>query len=62
VRFGALFDRTMRPLLPLLDNTRRATIEKAERMLEWKSRLREDAIVATAERLIRFGIVARKAR
>ncbi|OLC44217.1 MAG: epimerase [Acidobacteria bacterium 13_1_40CM_65_14] len=62
VRFGALFDRTMRPLLPLLDNTRRATSAKAERMLGWNPRLREDAIVATAESLIRFGIVAGKAR
>ncbi len=57
VRFGALFDRTLRPLLPLLDNTRRATSAKAERVLGWKPRSREDAIVATGESLVRFGIV-----
>ena len=62
VRFVAMFDPTMRPLLPLLDNTRRATSEKAEHVLGWKPRLREDAIVATAESLVKFGIVGRAAR
>ena len=62
VRFSALFDRTVRPLLPLLDNTRRATSAKAERLLGWKPRSREDAIHATAESLIKFGIVEGNAR
>jgi nucleoside-diphosphate-sugar epimerase len=62
VRFGAVFDRTMRPLLPLLDNTRRATSAKAERLLGWTPRSREDAIAATAESLIQFGIVKGTAR
>jgi dihydroflavonol-4-reductase len=31
---------------------------KAERVLGWKPRSREDAIVATAESLLKFGIVA----
>jgi nucleoside-diphosphate-sugar epimerase len=59
VRFAAVFDRTMRPLLPLLDNTRRATSAKAERLLGWRPRSREDAIVATAESLVKFGVVRR---
>jgi nucleoside-diphosphate-sugar epimerase len=58
VRFGGLFDRTIQPLIPLLDSTRRATGAKAERVLGWKPRSREDTIIATAESLIRFGIVA----
>ena len=58
VRVVALFDPTVRPLLPLLDNTRHATSEKAERVLGWRPRSREDAIVATAESLVKFGIVA----
>jgi nucleoside-diphosphate-sugar epimerase len=62
VRFVALFDSTMRPLLPLLDNKRNAMSAKAERVLRWKPRSREDAIVATAESLIKFGIVATTAR
>jgi nucleoside-diphosphate-sugar epimerase len=62
VRVAAVFDATIRPLLPLLDNTRRATSVKAERLLGWTPRSREDAIAATAESLIRFGIVGGKAR
>jgi len=57
VRVAALFDPTMRTLLPLLDNTRHATSAKAERVLGWKPRPREEAIVATAESLLKFGIL-----
>jgi nucleoside-diphosphate-sugar epimerase len=57
VRFVALFDPRMRPLLPLLGNIRNATSAKAERVLGWKPRSAEDAIVATAESLLGFGIV-----
>jgi nucleoside-diphosphate-sugar epimerase len=57
VRIVALFDSTVRPMLPLLDNTRQATSAKAERVLGWTPIPREDAIVATAESLIRFGII-----
>jgi dihydroflavonol-4-reductase len=57
VRLAARFDPSMRQLLPLLDNIRNATSAKAERILGWKPRPREEAIVATAESLIRFGIV-----
>ncbi len=62
VRFVALFDSTMRPLVPLLDNKRHATSAKAEHVLGWKPRSREDAIVATAESLMKFGIVGTTAR
>jgi len=58
VRVVALFDPTVRPMLPLLDNMRHATSAKAERLLGWRPRSREDAIAATAESLIKFGIVA----
>ena len=57
VRFVALFDPGMRQLLPLLGNIRNATSAKAERVLGWKPRPRDDAIVATAESLVKFGIV-----
>jgi dihydroflavonol-4-reductase len=57
VRIAARFDPTLRTLLPLLDNTRRATAAKAERALGWRPRPREEAIVATAESLVKFGIV-----
>ena len=58
VRVVALFDPTVRSMVPLLDNTRHATSAKAERVLGWRPRSREDAIVATAESLVKFGIVA----
>jgi nucleoside-diphosphate-sugar epimerase len=58
VRLVARFDPTLRPLLPLLDNTRQATSAKAERVLGWKPRPGEDAIVATAESLLKFGILS----
>jgi nucleoside-diphosphate-sugar epimerase len=57
VRIAAVFDPTVRPLLPLLDSQRRATSAKAERVLGWRPRSREDAITATGESLVRFGIV-----
>ena len=57
VRLVALFDPSMKQVLPLLGNIRNATSAMAERVLGWKPRPREDAIVATAESLVKFGIV-----
>jgi nucleoside-diphosphate-sugar epimerase len=57
VRLVARFDPSMRQLLPLLGNVRNATSAKAERVLGWQPRPREDAIAATAESLVKFGIV-----
>jgi nucleoside-diphosphate-sugar epimerase len=57
VRLVALFDPRMKPLLPLLGKVRNATSAKAERVLGWKPRPREDAIAASAESLLKFGIV-----
>jgi len=57
VRLSATFSPQMRSLLPLLGNVRNATSAKAERMLGWKPRSREDAVVATAQSLIEFGVV-----
>ena len=62
VRVAARFDRTLKTVVPLLDSTRRATSAKAERLLEWRPRSPEDAIMATAESLIKFGIVTASAR
>ncbi len=57
VRFASRFDRTLRPLVPLLDSTRHATSAKAQRLLGWQPRPPEEAIVAAAESLIAFGVV-----
>jgi nucleoside-diphosphate-sugar epimerase len=59
VRFGALFDPQLRQLLPMLGKIRHATSAKAERVLGWTPRSREDALVATAESLLKFGVVGR---
>lgn len=57
VRLGALRDPALRGSLPLLGRTLNATSEKAKRLLGWAPRSREDAIAATAESLIRLGLV-----
>ncbi|NYF21794.1 nucleoside-diphosphate-sugar epimerase [Xanthomonas sp. JAI131] len=57
VRLGALKDPAMRGSVPLLGRNMNATSEKARRLLGWTPRSREDAIVATAESLIRLGLV-----
>ena len=54
IRAVSMFDPRMRQLLPNLGKARNATSAKAQRLLGWKPRSREDAIVATAESLIRF--------
>lgn len=57
IRIGALKDPTMRGAVPLLGLNLNATSEKAIRLLGWAPRPREDAIVATAESLIRLGLL-----
>jgi nucleoside-diphosphate-sugar epimerase len=57
VRVGALFDPRMRQLLPNLGKIRNTTSAKAQRLLGWQPRSREDAIVATAESLMQFRMV-----
>lgn len=57
VRLVARFDPTLVPLLPLLGKVRNATSAKARRVLGWSPRSREEALVATAESLMSFGLV-----
>jgi dihydroflavonol-4-reductase len=57
VRLLAPFDARLRPLIPLLGKIRNVTSAKARRVLAWNPRPPEDAIVATAESLIRLGVV-----
>src|SRR5271154_4362451 len=55
-RLAALRDQAIRPILPELGKAKNATNEKAKRMLGWAPRSNEDAIVATAESLLRLGL------
>jgi dihydroflavonol-4-reductase len=41
----------------MLGKVRHATSAKAERMLGWKPRPAADALIATAESLMKFGVV-----
>ena len=57
VRFGALFNPTLRQIVPRLGPPKPASNEKAKRVLGWEPRSNDEAIVATAESLIRLGLV-----
>ena len=57
VRLAAKRDPRMQQVLPLLGNIRNASSEKAKRMLGWSPRSNEEAVVATAESLMRFGLL-----
>lgn len=57
VRFASIFDPELRQITPELGRYKNATNEKARRLLQWAPRSREDAIVATAESLLRLGLL-----
>lgn len=57
VRLTALFNVEARALLPMLGKARNATSAKAQRVLGWQPRSWEDAVIATAESLIRLDLV-----
>jgi nucleoside-diphosphate-sugar epimerase len=57
VRLAAKRDRGLQQLLPLLGNIRNVTAQKAVRVLGWSPRSNEEAVVATAESLVRFGLL-----
>ncbi len=57
VRVAALFDPAIKQILPELGKRKNATSEKAQRILGWSPRSSEESIVATAESLIRLGLL-----
>ena len=57
LRVVALFDPTVRLILPELGKVKTATGEKARRLLGWSPRSTEEAIVATGESLVRLGLL-----
>jgi nucleoside-diphosphate-sugar epimerase len=60
VRLAALVDPSLRQVIGELGKTKNATSEKARRLLGWAPHSREDALVATAESLIRLGLLKEK--
>ena len=57
LRIAALRDPAIKLILPELGKPKNATNEKAKRLLGWNPRPNEDAIVATAESLVRLGLL-----
>jgi nucleoside-diphosphate-sugar epimerase len=57
VRLAALRDPAVRQILPELGKMKNGTNDKAKRLLGWAPRPPEDAIVATAESLVRLGLL-----
>ena len=60
VRLAALADPAVKQILPELGKHKNATGEKAQRVLAWKPRSIEDAIVATAESLLDLGLLKKR--
>jgi dihydroflavonol-4-reductase len=57
VRLSSIFDPSVALIVPELGKVKNATSEKARRVLGWVPRSREDAIAATAESLLRLGLL-----
>ncbi len=57
VRLAALRDPAVKQILPELGKRKNATNAKAKRVLGWNPRSNEESIVATAESLVRLGLL-----
>ena len=57
VKLSSLFDPAVRQITPELGKHKNATGEKAKRLLGWNPISREDALVATAESLVRLKLL-----
>ena len=62
VRIAALRDPAIRLILPELGKLKNASNEKAKRLLGWAPRSNEESIVATAESLVRLGLLKDSAK
>ena len=60
LRAASWLDPSVKQVLPELGRIRNATGDKAREVLGWKPRSREDALVATAESLMRLGMLKEK--
>lgn len=57
LRLAALVNTSVRPLIPELGHVRYANNEKVKRVFGWTPRSHEESIVATAESLVRLGLL-----
>ena len=59
VRISAMFNPVARQILPDLGRVKNASNEKAKRVLGWAPRSNDESIYATAESLVRLGLLKR---
>lgn len=57
VRIAALFNPAAKNIVSQLGRIKNASNEKAKTLLGWKPRTNEEAILASAESLLRFGVI-----
>jgi len=57
VRLAAMRDRSIRQIVPELGKIKNASHDKASRLLGWHPRSREEAILASADSLMRLGLL-----
>ena len=57
VRLARFKDPAVKQIIPELGKWKNATSAKAQRVLGWSPRSREDSVAATAENLVRLGLV-----
>jgi nucleoside-diphosphate-sugar epimerase len=62
VRLAALSDASLKQLVPELGKVKKPSNEKAKRVLGWNPRSNEECIVATAESLVRLGLLKSSTR
>jgi nucleoside-diphosphate-sugar epimerase len=62
VRIVALFNKEVALVVPELGKKKEVSNEKARMMLGWNPRSREDALVATVESLVKFGILKKSSQ
>ncbi len=60
VRLASLKDPAIKQILPELGKAKNATSEKARRMLSWAPRSNQECVLATAESLMRLGLLKQK--
>ncbi|MGC2662107.1 MAG: aldehyde reductase [Bryobacteraceae bacterium] len=57
LRIAALRDKSVKLILPELGKIKKASNEKAKRVLGWTPRSNEEGLIATAESLLRLGLL-----
>ena len=62
VRLAAMRDPAVKQILPELGKMKNATSAKAQRLLDWRPRSREEAVLATARSMLELGLLKGTAR